>query len=154
MDEVEKILISAAAGAGFGAMIAYVPRFLANRQKLVSNRALLCSEIETCREMAQTYINDKVTSPAYRLPSAGWSHSVPQILGVAHIHDIKDIQYYYLEVDALNRGLDLADKHHDNDERLQAEYRRNLLKSENITIKRYEKAKLAAEKITKWPWLC
>jgi hypothetical protein len=154
MAEFTRILISAATGAGFGALIAYVPRFLGNRQKLVSNRALLCSEIETCREMAKTYIDDGVMAPAYRLPSTGWSLAVPQILGVAHIKNIKDIQYYYLEVDALNCGLDLTDRHRLDRDQLDREHSRNLLKSKNITIKRFEKAKHAAENITKWPWLC
>lgn len=152
MDDLEKTLISVTTGAVLGAIIAYVPRFLANRQKLVSNRALLCCEIDTCRERAQEYIKDRITSPTNRLPSAGWSHSVPLILSITTVENINDIQLYYLEVDALNRGLDLAEKYINDENQLAREYKRNLLKANNIIEKRYEKARLAAESITRWPW--
>ena len=150
MNDFEKILI----GALLGAFLTYVPRFLANKQKLAAHRALLCIEIEKCLQMSNTYLTDNVQAPAYRLPSLGLAQSIPQIPSIGTISgtQIAAIQDFYIEVAALNRGLDQADKQIGIDGRLEQEYKRNLLKSKNIVV-RHEKAKQAAELITKWPWI-
>ena len=148
MDDFTKIML----GAVLGAVLAYLPRFLSTRQKLISNRALLLVEIDACRKMAATYLSAGFASPAYRLPSLGWSQSIPQIIAIGMIDQtqIEAVQDFYTEVASLNRGLDQADRHMVDETRLSAETNRARLKSRNI-LDRYEKAKGAVEAISKWP---
>ena len=148
MDDFTKIML----GAVLGAVLAYLPRFLSTRQKLIANRALLLVEIEACRKMAATYLSAGIASPAYRLPSLGWSQSIPQIIAIGMIDQtqIEAVQDFYTEVASLNRGLDQADRHMGDDTRLDVEANRARLKSRNI-LDRYEKAKGAVEAISKWP---
>ena len=159
MDDFTKIML----GAVLGAVLAYLPRFLSTRQKLIANRALLLVEIDACRKMAATYLSAGFASPAYRLPSLGWSQSIPQIIAIGMIDQtqIEAVQDFYAEVASLNwdfyaevaslnRGLDQADRHMDDDRRLDAEAKRARVKSRNI-LDRYEKAKGAVEAISRWP---
>ena len=148
MDDFTKIML----GAVLGAALAYLPRFLSTRQKLIANRALLLVEIDACRKMAATYLRAGFASPSYRLPSLGWSQSIPQIIAIGMIDQtqIEAVQDFYTEVASLNRGLDQADRHMDDDRRLDAEAKRARVKTRNI-LDRYEKAKGAVEAISKWP---
>ena len=63
--------------------------------------------------MAATYLSAGIASPAYRLPSLGWSQSIPQIIAIGMIDQtqIEAVQDFYTEVASLNRGLDQADRH-------------------------------------------
>jgi hypothetical protein len=132
---------SALLGVIVGAIVAYVPRFLTSSQKLKAYRSLLSVEIDKCTELASVYLRDNISSPSYRLPTLGIAVAFPQIIALARIsqQQMSAIQAFYIEVDAMNRGLDQAEKRRVvlDDENMKttaflAEINRLKVKAENI----------------------
>jgi hypothetical protein len=145
--------IQIAFGVLLGAVISYAPRFIRARSKIDTNRAFLLVEIAKNKKMAETYLNDGIASPSYRLPHLGLSQCVPQIIehGKLLTGQIDAIQDFYIEVGSLNRGLDQADKRRDEPNDLAVEVNRNRIKAQNI-LDKYEDAMRATTSISTWPW--
>jgi hypothetical protein len=85
---------------------------------------------------AETYKGGGVAAPLYRLPTTAYSSSLPALLGDGAVSEAETqaLVQFFSEVYTLNRGLDLvqAARERDDQQTIQAEYGRNLLKIQRL----------------------
>jgi hypothetical protein len=123
-------------GVVLGFILAEAKDWLVRRRRSRAHWAALRAEIEFCRRMAETYSQDRVMAPLYRLPTAAYSQSFPALLadGLLTESETYSMIQFFTEVETLNRGLDLAQaaRERNDDHALQAEFDRNLLKAQGL----------------------
>jgi hypothetical protein len=92
--------------------------------------------MDFCQGLAETYQGADIAAPLYRLSAITYSHSLPALLGDGAVSEpeVKALIQFFSEVETLNRGLDLvqAARERDDQQTMQAEHGRNLLKVRSI----------------------
>jgi hypothetical protein len=128
-------IVATVAGALVGAFIV----FWLGRSKDEATRAsrlkscwsAVRAELEICGTMGIRYLTPPHTimAPAYRWPTVAREKVLPELLLLAGLNtdDTRDLLGYFIEVDALNRGLDMAQDAHSRgeDETLRQLFERN-----------------------------
>jgi hypothetical protein len=79
-------------------------------------------------------LDDEIRAPSYRIPTICYSSAIPQLLTDAGLEysEVRALTLYFAQADSFNRGLDQAELARDDQERLEAEYRRCRLKAEKL----------------------
>jgi hypothetical protein len=135
-------------GVAFGFGLSWIQQFWFRCRARRAHLAALGAEIDYCDELAATYERDNVHSPSYRLPVLANLNSLPPLLadGVLNSTQVRSLQSFYTEVDALNRGLDQTHEFRDPSRKSEFddEVRRNHLKAQNI-LDRYPSARQAVK---------
>jgi len=125
-------LIGVVIGFGLNWSVGWYRRRRENRARF----AALNAELGACRRMAQSYLDENVIAPSYRLPMNAYRHSFPGLLGSgvpADQGDIEAITDYFSQVETFNRGLDQTQSWVGTDaERLHREHSRNRLKAAQL----------------------
>ena len=120
-----------------GFFLGLVPGWWSRKQRLKVHWGALRAEVAICREKAETYLNDNVMSPLYRLPTKAYETSFPVLLSDAAVkeEEVRELSKFYGMVEDLNRGLDNAAELHKGNQTgaLKTEYKRNCTKAQNIT---------------------
>ena len=95
----------------------------------------LKAELEFARGLADTFLSDRVAAPLYRLPRDAFDSCYPELLADGAVSEAEShaLMAYFNEVATMNRGLDRAADASD-DATLKAEYERNRLKAERLSI--------------------
>jgi hypothetical protein len=127
-------LVAALAGVLLGSAISYGVEGLRRGQRRRAHWAALRAEIDYCLWRAETYEADKIPAPLYRLPTVTYSSSLPALLGdgVVSESEVRALIAFFSEVETLNRGLDLVQAARGDQQTMQAEYERNLLKIRSL----------------------
>lgn len=131
-------LVAAAIGAvlGFGGSL--FAAFMERRRRIRSCWRALFAEFQICSQMAQDYLGGRkiVMSPVYRWPLVAYVHTFPELLLSAGMStgQARAILDYFLQVDALNRGLDEIQEHLavGRQEGLNRQFRTNRLKAAHL----------------------
>ena len=69
------------------------------------------AEFKICAWIADQYLKGPVVrAPSYRWPSIAYEHAMPELLAGAGLNaqQAQDLIHYFMNVDAVNRGLDYA----------------------------------------------
>ena len=68
------------------------------------------AEVETCGNMAVAFLAAHIMAPSYRLPTVAYRTILPELLLAARLSttDTQDLLSFFVDVEALNRGLDIA----------------------------------------------
>lgn len=100
----------ALAGAVVALVGTHVSAWLIRRSRRRTFRAAMAAEAALCRSLAQSYVNDRVGSPLYRLPTVAYDNGFPELLkdGVVGANESKVTLEFYGLVGQINRGLDQA----------------------------------------------
>jgi hypothetical protein len=79
-------------------------------RRLRTHWAALGAELVYCSRSAQTYLNDNVRSPLYRLPTMAYRNALPGLLeaGALTGNEVLVLLEFFNEVETLNRGLEQA----------------------------------------------
>jgi hypothetical protein len=116
-----------------GFVLAWAPQWLDRRRKLNAHWAALRAEATRCVELANILRTDGVSAPLYRLPTMAYEKSFPILLADGDVSEAElgSLSGFFSEAQNLNRGLDnaAAMAHVGDAEKLDREYRRNLLKA-------------------------
>ena len=119
-----------------GFFLGLVPGWWTRKQRLKMHWCALRAEIAICTELAETYLNDKIMAPLYRLPTKAFSASFPALLADAALNEleVKQLSKFYELVEQVNRGLDYAAEYVKNNNivALSAEYNRLITKVNNL----------------------
>lgn len=136
-----------------GAGITYLISIRSEEKKLKSYKSGLRAEIGLCKTMAEEYNKEGAPqAPSWRMPTHAWTNAYPELLslGVLTQDQVTALNEIYVEINALNLGLDQI-----NDARsmeqgsgnvMQEEANRNKLKASNI-ISKHQKALKALSSI-------
>ncbi|NDE89720.1 MAG: hypothetical protein EB059_01065 [Alphaproteobacteria bacterium] len=129
-----------------GVAFTYFLSTRSEKRRLSSYKSSLRAEIDLCKIMSEEYNKqDAPQAPSWRMPTHAWTNSYPELLslGVMTQEQVTALNEIYVEINALNLGLDQI-----NDARLiargagnimQEEADRNKLKASKI-ISRHQKA--------------
>jgi hypothetical protein len=62
--------------------------------------------------MAETYLNDNIKAPLYRLPTQAFSYSLPVLLSEGDVkeNEVRELESFFGWVQDINRGLDNANE--------------------------------------------
>lgn len=119
-----------------GFFLGLVPGWWSRKQRLKVHWAALRAEVALCREKADTYLNDNVMAPLYRLPMKAFETSYPVLLADADVaeNEVKELSRLYGQIEDLNRGLDNAAElaQRNQTDLLKTEYKRNCLKAKEL----------------------
>ncbi|MFC0668438.1 hypothetical protein ACFSKY_23040 [Azotobacter chroococcum] len=132
LDKAIPILI----GVVVGSIITTAISLYRDRKIYLANFSALMAEIDYCNKLASTYLDDKVKSPLYRLPTIIYKSSIPIILAAGKLtnSETESILNFFNEVDSLNRGLDQIERYRSSSDanETEQEFNRNKIKAGNI----------------------
>lgn len=96
----------------FGFVLGIALQVFDRRRRRRAHMAALGVEIDICERLVQTYWNDHVGSPLYRLPTTAFAAAFPNLLseGALSQRDVDDLDWFSIAVQEFNRGLDNADR--------------------------------------------
>lgn len=122
--------------AGFG--LAAGKETWDRHRRLQAHWAALTAEVKFCNKIATIYSDAGIMAPSYRLPTIAYANSLPALLSDGDLSegDALATAEFFVEVESLNRGLDMAQtarENHDN-VMLNQEYSRNLGKAANLLV--------------------
>jgi hypothetical protein len=149
-DEVTAALVGAVVGVVVSFSLPFFTEWWKGRARRLAHWAALGAEIDYCRDRAEIYLRENVASPLYRLPTVAYAHSLPALLEAAALleeTDTRDLLSFFSEVETFNRGLDQVDRARlitdpaEQERSIQAEYKRNKIKAEDLVGKYYAAAK-------------
>jgi hypothetical protein len=151
MNEVIAALVGVVVGSGITLLVDWRK----SRARQQAHWAALGAEMDYCRDRAEIYLRENVASPLYRLPTVAYAHSLPALLEAAALldeTDTRDLLSFFSEVETFNRGLDQVDRARlitdpaEQERSIQAEYKRNKIKAEDLVGKYYAAAKAVVMK--------
>ena len=119
-----------------GFFLGLVPGWWSRKRRLKVHWGALRAEVVLCREKAETYLNDKVMAPLYRLPMKALKTSYPVLLADAALteSEVKELSRLYGLIEDLNRGLENAAELAKRDQVniLKSEFNRNCIKAKKL----------------------
>ena len=119
-----------------GFVLAQLPQWIDRRRRLRTHWSAVRAELKLCREKAETFLQDAVRSPLYRLPLLAYETSFPVLLaeGALSEADALTMGRFFSQVQDINRGLDNTTALLNvGDESGQCrEYNRNILKAKKL----------------------
>ena len=82
------------------------------KDRISAHKAAIRSEMNICKEKAETLLSDGVASPLYRLPLSAYQNAFPALLadGIFNEDQANAITRYFGKAEEINRGLDIADE--------------------------------------------
>lgn len=123
-------------GVLLGFIISEAKGWCTRRRQRKVHWAALRTEVELCREAAESYLRDDKAAPLYRLPTLALGSSLPALLAGAWLKedDARVLFQFFSEVDTLNRGLAQAQTFREKEKAdlLADEYQRNRMKAERM----------------------
>ena len=131
------VLGSGFAGAALAAVVNIVVGCRDRAARVRGHWGALLAEVKKCGENAGGFLtaNPHVLAPSYRLPTLIYENGLPALLADAGIDDAeaKILLDFYAQVEALNRGLDLATDVRNDKGVLYDEDQRNKMKAKSIS---------------------
>jgi hypothetical protein len=117
-----------------GFVLGVLPTYWERRRRQKAHKAALDAEQKICRQLAQTYLDANIAAPLYRLPEAAFSTAFPALLadGVVSQVEIEELEWFWLRVQDINRGLDQVNAAIGDKERVDAERSRLVLKCRHL----------------------
>ncbi len=116
-----------------GFLLGLIPGWFARKSRLKTHWGALRAEVALCKEKSETYLNDNIQAPLYRLPTKAYETSFSVLLSDADVseEDVTKLSKFYGQVEDLNRGLDNAAEMHKGNRTgsLKTEYERNCKKA-------------------------
>lgn len=138
-EEITKAIVLAIppiTGVLAGFLLAGGQRWYERQRKLRSHLAAIRAEMGLCKETAETLLHASIQAPLYRFPVTAVRTGFPILLAEGHLNEdeVRALTKYSSWIDDLNRGLDNAAEcdRLGNTLKTQQEYRRNLLKAEEL----------------------
>lgn len=152
-----EFLNNAATGGGVGALVAFVlliARDSWKRRSIIEGlRTALAQEIEICRNHAETYLQDPIQAPLYRLPTPFYTVTLPELTVGRKLNSdqVRAVMLFYNQVETLNRGLDQINSWRGIDSNaFTAEHNRNEGKATDLVSKFYPPARDAVAPTRPW----
>lgn len=113
------------------------PHWFAERERARVRRghfALINLDLSTGRKLAQTYLDGKVKSPAYRVPLLGYQTALPALLGDETLDhgDAQAFADWYIDAVSFNDCLDLTAELRRDGGNWRGEVSRNRLKASHL----------------------
>lgn len=137
-------IIAALLGVAFGLGGAKLLDWWAVKKLVAAQRNALAREIEICREHSQTYQNDGIQAPLYRLPTQLYTSSLPALIANRAIVDDQTdaLIRFYNQVETMNRGLDqINDARRIGSDTFTDEHNRNMRKARELVGQFYPAAR-------------
>ena len=129
-------VVAAIVGVVVGFLLSELKEWHARKKRHAALWQALNAEIEFCKERANTYLQDNVIAPLYRLPLLSYQNCLPVLLsdGALKEGETRNLMEFFTEIETLNRGLDnvAAMREKGDDKILKEEYSRNRLKAERL----------------------
>jgi len=96
----------------FGYFLGLIQPWWFRKDRISAHKAAIRSEINICKEKAETLLNAGIPSPLYRLPLSAYQNAFPALLGdgVFNEDQASAITRYFGKAEEINRGLDIADE--------------------------------------------
>ncbi len=97
-------------GVLLGFLLSEVKHFWVRRRRIKAHWAALRAELELSRLRAQSYLEDNIRAPLYRLPTEAFDTSVPFLLseGAIREEELSTISKSFSNIKDFNRGLGFA----------------------------------------------
>jgi hypothetical protein len=154
--QIWQYLLSGSVGVGLaGALVRLGVQKFQRRRRTIGNWSALFIEVEESAHNAQTFLQDGVRAPLYRLPTTSFEICYPALLSDAAIDEgeANALLRFFSQAQTINRGLDLADQlaraNSSNQTPTQFErdvYNRNISKAERIAYPNSDLYDAAARK--------
>lgn len=119
-----------------GVFLGLVPPWYLRRRRLKTHWAALRADLNLCQESVGNLMKDQVMAPLYRLPLKSYDTSFPVLLadGAIAEDEVLTLSRCFGLIEDINRGLDNAAAANmaGQDSKLEAEYKRNLMKATQL----------------------
>jgi hypothetical protein len=105
-------IAAALGGTVVGYMLGVLRDVQQEKRRVANSWKALYAEFKICCRIADQYFSGPqvIKAPSYRWPSIAYEHAMPELLSSAGLsaRQAQDLIHYFMNVDAVNRGLDYA----------------------------------------------
>lgn len=122
----------------FGFLLGLVPPWFNRKRRLRTHWCAIRAEMLQCKEKAETFLNDEIASPLYRLPLSAYQTSYSVLLGDGAVSEdeVLVLGTFFGLIQDINRGLDNTAGMYMSgtpmENKIQSEYQRNRMKAEAL----------------------
>ena len=137
-------IIAVVVGAILGIVITKAWDWWIQKRLIHAHRNALAREIEICREHSQTYQQDGIQAPLYRLPTQFYTSSLPALIANRALHndEVDALIRFYNQAETMNRGLEQINAARQIDSvTFTNEHNRNMRKARELVAQYYPAAR-------------